>query len=174
MFSFIAANSAACNIESFVYQALNGFYHGCMAFVSCNAGAHNWARVRKVFRLSMLSVLVTGLVLGLGMIALGRPLLGIYTGSSEIIDKGLIRFLFTGIPYFVCGLMEVVVGALRGLGCSMRPMIVSVLSVCGVRIAWVMAAFQFAGKVCHEHTVGTSADISTASAVLHFGPFVRF
>lgn len=138
----IAANSAACNIESFVYQALNGFYHGCMAFVCCNVGAHNWKRVWEVFRKSMLAVTVTGLVLGLGMVALGKPLLGIYTDSPDIIQQGMLRFLFTGIPYFLCGLMEVVVGALRGLGSSVVPMIISVLGVCGVRIAWVMTVFQ--------------------------------
>lgn len=130
----IAANSAACNVESFVYQALIGFYHGCLAFVSCNAGAHNWKRVKEVFVKSLIAVAITGIVLGLGMVALGKPLLGLYTGSPEIIEQGLLRFLFTGIPYFLCGMMEVVVGALRGLGSSIRPMTVSVLGVCGVRI----------------------------------------
>lgn len=138
----IAANSAACNIESFVYQAMNGFYHGCMAFVSCNVGAGNRKRVWQVFRQSMLGVTVTGLVLGLGMVFFGRPLLGIYTPSDDVIEAGLLRFLFTGIPYFLCGMMEVVVGMLRGLGSSMTPMILSVLGVCGVRIAWVMTVFQ--------------------------------
>jgi len=138
----IAANSAACNVESIVYQALIGFYHACMAFVSCNMGAGNWRRVREVFRQSMWAVAVTGLVLGLGMVALGEPLLGIYTKSPEIIEQGLLRFLFTGIPYFLCGMMEVVVGALRGLGSSVQPMIISVLGVCGVRIAWVLTVFQ--------------------------------
>lgn len=140
--TIIAANSAACNIESFVYQALNGFYHGCMAFVSCNVGAGNWQRVWKVFRRSMAAVTVTGVVLGLGMVALGRPLLGIYTDSPEIVEQGLLRFLFTGIPYFLCGMMEVVVGMLRGLGSSVLPMILSVLGVCGVRILWVLTVFQ--------------------------------
>jgi len=76
------------------------------------------------------------------MVALGEPLLGIYTKSPEIIEQGLLRFLFTGIPYFLCGMMEVVVGALRGLGSSVQPMIISVLGVCGVRIAWVLTVFQ--------------------------------
>lgn len=134
----IAANSAACNVESFVYQAMLGFYHGCLAFVSCNAGAHNWKRVKEVFSKSMVAVAVTGLVLGLGMVAVGRPLLGIYTKSDQIIEQGLLRFYFTGIPYLLCGMMEVEVGALRGLGASVKPMILSVLGICGTRIAWAM------------------------------------
>jgi putative MATE family efflux protein len=138
----IAANSAACNIESIVYQALIGFYHSCLAFVSCNAGAGNWKRVRAVFRQSLCAVTVTGLVLGWGMVVFGKPLLGIYTDSQDIIEQGLLRFLFTGIPYFLCGMMEVVVGMLRGLGSSMVPMILSVLGVCGVRVAWVLTVFQ--------------------------------
>lgn len=137
----IAANSAACNIESFVYQALNGVYHACMAFVSCNMGAGNWRRVRAVFLRSLGTVLVTGLVLGLGMVALGHPLLSIYTNSPAVVEQAMLRFLFTGIPYFLCGLLEVVVGALRGLGSSVLPMIISVLGICGVRIAWVLTVF---------------------------------
>ena len=140
----IAANSAACNVESFVYQALIGFYHGCLAFVSCNAGAHNWKRVKEVFVKSLIAVAVTGVVLGVGMVIFGKPLLGIYTGNPDIVKQGLLRFLFTGLPYFLCGMMEVVVGALRGLGASVRPMIVSVLGVCGVRIlcALIVAPFH--------------------------------
>ena len=138
----IAANSAACNVESFVYQALNGFYHGCLAFVSFNMGAGNYKRVWQVFRRSMIGVGVTGLVLGLGMVALGRPVLAIYTDAPKVVEQALLRFLFTGIPYFLCGLMEVVVGMLRGLGSSVTPMIISVLGVCGVRILWVMTVFQ--------------------------------
>ena len=138
----IAANSAASNIESFVYQALNGFYHACMAFVSCNMGAGNWQRIRKVFYRSVFAVTLTGLVLGLGMVALGTPLLRIYTETPEIIEQGLLRFLFTGIPYFLCGVMEVIVGTLRSLGSSLPPTILSVLGVCGVRLGWVFTVFQ--------------------------------
>lgn len=139
----IAANSAACNVESFVYQALIGFYHGCLAFVSCNAGAHNWKRVKEVFVKSLIAVAVTGVVLGVGMVVFGKPLLGIYTGNPAIVEQGLLRFLFTGLPYFLCGMMEVVVGALRGLGSSVRPMIASVLGVCGVRILCALIVEPF-------------------------------
>lgn len=138
----IAANSAACNIESFVYQALIGFYHGCLAFVSFNAGAGNRQRIWKIFRRAMFGVAVTGLVLGLGMVAFGRPLLSIYTDAADVTEQALLRFFFTGFPYFLCGLMEVVVGMLRGLGSSIVPMIISVLGVCGVRILWVTTILQ--------------------------------
>lgn len=138
----IAANGAACNIESFVYQALNGFYHGCMTFVTSNAGAGNWKRIRAVFRQSLAAVTVTGLVLGLAMVAFGKPLLGIYNPDGPVIEAGQLRFLFTGIPYFLCGIMEVIVGAARGLGSSMRPMLISVLGVCGIRILWVLTVFR--------------------------------
>lgn len=139
----IAANSAACNVESFVYQALIGFYHGCLAFVSCNAGAHNWKRVKEVFVKSLIAVAVTGVVLGVGMVIFGRPLLSIYTGNPAIVEQGMLRFLFTGLPYFLCGMMEVVVGALRGLGSSVRPMIASVVGVCGVRILCALIVEPF-------------------------------
>lgn len=164
----IAANSAACNVESIVYQALVGFYHACMAFVSCNMGAGNWQRIRKIFRNSLCAVAVTGLVLGFGVILLGRPLLGMYTDSPEIIEQGRLRFMFTCTTYFICGLMEVTVGAVRGLGSSVQPMIISVLGICGVRIAWVLAVFQ-TEQFCRVEFVYASYPLSWAVTLIAQG-----
>ena len=43
--------------------------------------------------------------------------------------------------YYLCGMMDVTVGALRGLGYSVMPMLVSLAGVCGVRIVWIFTAF---------------------------------
>jgi Na+-driven multidrug efflux pump len=73
----------------------------------------------------------------------GKALLSIYiTDSAEAIGYGIIRMLFICLPYFLCGIMDVTTGALRGLGASMAPMIISVLGVCGVRLLWLYTIFQ--------------------------------
>ena len=81
--------------------------------------------------------------MGLLAYALGPTLLSIYiTDSPEAIAYGMVRLGYICLPYFICGLMDVTTGALRGLGASMAPMVISVLGVCGLRIGWVYTIFQ--------------------------------
>lgn len=73
---------------------------------------------------------------------LGRPLLGIYSNSSIVVDAGMARLSVIATTYALCGIMDVMVGMLRGLGYSIMPMIVSLLGACGLRILWIATVFQ--------------------------------
>ncbi len=140
--ALVAGNGAAANLDGFIYIALNSFYQTTVNFVGQNMGAKQYGRIKKVFLTSIICVVVLGVLIGLGMYAAGETLLGIYiTDSPEAIAYGMIRLAYVGIPYFLCGLMEVSTGALRGMGCSVTSMIISILGVCGVRIMWILTIF---------------------------------
>lgn len=134
----MAGNAAGANIEGFVYVAMNAFYQACLTSVSQNYGAKNEKRVKKTISVSMICAMITGIILG-GLSAIfARPLLGIYiTDSPEAIEYGVIRILYTGLPYFMCGIMEVLAGGLRGLGYSGTSTVNSLIGACGLRILWV-------------------------------------
>ena len=86
---------------------------------------------------------MVGLVFGFTAWRFGRQLLGIYiTDSQQAIEYGMVRLALICLPYFLCGLMDVSTGALRGLGASVVPMVISVLGVCGLRIVWICSVFQ--------------------------------
>lgn len=139
----MSGNSASQNIEGFVYVSLNAFHQTAVNFIGQNVGALKFDRVKKVLKICLACVTVTGLTLGLTLYACGETLLGIYiTDSAEAIEWGMVRLGCIAIPYFVCGLMDVTTGALRGMGASVAPMIISVLGVCGVRIGWIYTIFQ--------------------------------
>ncbi len=139
----MSGNAAAANIEGFVYVILNSFHQTAVNFIGQNAGANNYKRIKKILVLSLVSVTVVGVFAGSLVWSLGKPLLSIYiTDSTEAITYGLIRLTFICLPYFLCGLMDVSTGALRGMGSSIAPMIISVLGVCGVRIAWIFTIFR--------------------------------
>ncbi len=138
----MAGNAAASNIEGFIYTAMNTFYQASMTFSSQNLGAGKMDRVRRVGVLSSIMVTVTGVVLGVLSWVFGEQLLAIYRpGEAEVIAAGMIRLTFVGAPYFLCGLMEVMVGMLRGLGRSIMPMLVSLFGACGLRIIWIYTYF---------------------------------
>lgn len=140
---FMSGNAASANIEGFVYVSINAFSQTAVNFIGQNAGARQFSRVRKTLWICLGCVVAVGLSLGSLAYALGPSLLSIYiTDSQEAISYGMIRLGYICLPYFLCGLMDVSTGALRGLGSSFTPMVITVLGVCGLRILWIYTIFQ--------------------------------
>jgi putative MATE family efflux protein len=138
----VAGSSASGNIESFVYFAMNAFYQATLSFTSQNMGAGNFARIRRSLLAGQFCVVITGMVLGGVVVLLGDKLLGIYTPSPAVIEAGLRRLRIIASTYAVCGMMDVMVGVLRGVGHSVLPMVVSLVGACGVRVLWLATIFR--------------------------------
>ncbi len=138
----VAGNSAAANIEGFVYMAMNSFYQATLSFMSQNFGAGEYKRLNKILACGELCVIMVGLVLGNAAVLFGNQLLRIYTDSPEVIAAGMVRLHYISKVYFLCGIMDVLVGALRGIGYSVLPMVVSLLGACGLRLLWIATVFQ--------------------------------
>ncbi len=139
----MSGNAAASNIEGFVYVCLNAFHQTAVNFIGQNAGARQYKRVYRILWICLACVTVVGIVTGSLAYVLGPKLLAIYiTDSPEAIAYGLTRMAFICLPYFLCGLMDVSTGALRGIGASLTPMLISVLGVCGFRVLWIYTIFQ--------------------------------
>ena len=138
----MAGNTAASNIEGFVYTAMNAVYQTSLSFTSQNMGAKEFKRVDKVLVQCLLVVAVVGIVLGNGAYLFGGQLLGIYSSSPEVIQYGLVRLSLVSATYFLCGLMDVFVGSIRGLGYSIMPMLVSLTGACLFRVIWILTIFQ--------------------------------
>lgn len=141
----MAGNTATCNIEGFVYVAMNALHHTCLSFTSQNYGAHKFDRIKKIAIICLSSVTVIGFVLGALSYIFGNTLLSFYVDSAEkdiVIHYGMLRMGIIMFLYFTCGTMDVMVGSIRGLGYSVMPMIVSLLGACGLRIVWIYSIFK--------------------------------
>lgn len=138
----MAGNGAAANIEGFVYVGMNAFYQSCLTFTGQNLGAKRYDRILKTLGSCIFLVIITGLVLGVGAWYFGDILLSIYANDAAVIEAGVTRLFFVSMPYFLCGIMDVMVGSLRGLGYSIIPMIVSLIGACGLRVVWLATVFQ--------------------------------
>lgn len=138
----MAGNGAASNIEGFIYVCMNAFYHAALSFTSQNMGAKQYENIRKINKYCLYYVLLFGGVLGVGAYLSAGTLLQIYTTDAEVVQIGIIRMAILCAPYFLCGIMDVMVGSLRGLGHSLVPMIVSLIGVCGMRLIWVYTLFR--------------------------------
>ena len=139
----LSGNSAAANIEGFVYMGMNAFQQTAMTFSGQNVGAGKYKNVGKVVRLNMACAAVIGIALGGLFFLLAEHLLPLYLKEGgEAVQYGIDRMTYICLPYFLCGLMDVLSGGLRGMGASVVPMIVSVLGVCGLRILWIFTVFK--------------------------------
>lgn len=137
----MAGNTAASNIEGFVYVSMNSLHQTCISFTSQNFGAGKFKRIKMVLINCLVIVAITGLVLGNSAYFFGKFLLSAYNNEAEVISYGLIRLSIISTMYFLCGLMDVMVGAMRGIGYSILPMIVSLVGACGLRIVWIYTVF---------------------------------
>ncbi len=139
----IAGSAAAGNIESFMYIALNTFFHASMTFTSQNIGAGQHERIGKVIKICFVYVVMTGIIIALIAIFFGERLLEIYCPSDiEAVAMGYRRLVIIGSTYMLCGFMEVMSGSLRAMGASFSSMLASVAGVCGIRIVWILTVFK--------------------------------
>lgn len=137
----MAGSTAGSNIEGFVWTAMDAFTQSTLSFTGQNYGAKKFHRITKVVWYNLLLVTGVGLVLGVGAYLLGTPLLSIYSTDPEVIQYGLERMLMVCVPYFTCGIMNVLVGAMRGLGSSLTPMVICIFGVCVLRVVWIYTVF---------------------------------
>lgn len=137
----MAGNTAAANIEGFVYIAMNTFHQAALSFTSQNYGAREYRRINRVILICLGLVLATGVVIGNGVYLAGDLLLQIYSSDPEVISYGLLRMSVICTMYFLCGLMDVMSGVLRGLGHSVIAMVISMVGACGLRVLWVFTVF---------------------------------
>lgn len=139
----VAGNSAASNIEGFVYVSMNAFHQAAISFTSQNVGAEKYERVNKILLRAEVCVIVVGLVLGNLAVFFGGSLLRLYTSSPDVMAVGMKRLYVISRTYALCGMMDVMVGSLRGLGYSIMPTIVSLIGACGLRLLWIFTFFRF-------------------------------
>ncbi len=137
----MAGSTAAGNIEGFVFVAEDSLTQAALSFTGQNLGAGKHDRINKVLFSCLLLVTLIGVSLGCGAYLLGKPLLSIYTSDAHVIEYGLRKMLLLCVPHFTCGLMNVFVGSMRGLGSSLSPMVISVFGVCVLRVVWIYTVF---------------------------------
>lgn len=137
----MAGNTASANLEGFVYNAMNSLYQTSLSFTSQNMGAKKYKRVDKILIVCLVIVMIVGIVMGGGAYLIGTSLLSIYSSDPQVISYGLLRMSLICVPYFLCGMMDVFVGSLRGMGYSVMPMLVSLTGACLFRIIWIFTIF---------------------------------
>ena len=137
----MAGYTAANNIFGFMYVSVNAVTQACMSFTSQNYGVGKCKRMDLVLRDCMILSVSVSLIMGILVYVFGPELLHIYTSEEDVIQCGMEILTYTTLTYFFCGLMDLFPGALRGMGHSTVPMILSIVGTVGLRIVWIFLLF---------------------------------
>ena len=137
----MAGYTAANNILGFLFVSVNSVTQACMSFTSQNYGVRKWKRMDKILVDCMILSMIVALVLGGGSYIFGSQILRIYTENEEVIRCGMEILSYTTLTYFLCGFMDLFPGAMRGMGFSAAPMMLSIVGTVGPRIVWIFGIF---------------------------------
>ena len=137
----MAGYTAANNILGFLYVSVNSVTQACMSFTSQNYGVRKFKRMDKVLAECAILSIIVSVVIGGGSYLLGHQILGIYTKQEDVIQCGMEILSISTIPYFLCGLMDMIPGSMRGVGYSAVPMILSIIGTVGTRLVWIYGVF---------------------------------
>lgn len=137
----MAGSTAAISLEGIVYVGAYSYHQTVISFTGQNFGAKKYGRIRKSILYCMICSITINLLMGFGFYWAGQPLLAIYNPDPEVIAWGILRMKILFTTYFLCAIMDIVSGALRGLGHSILPAVVTMLGVCVLRVFWTLFIF---------------------------------
>ena len=137
----MAGYTAANNLFGFMYTSVNAVTQACMSFTSQNYGAGQWKRMGKVLRHCLFLTTAVSLMLGSVIYSFGPEILKLYTEEPDVIASAMEVLSYTTLTYFMCGIMDLFPGALRGMGFSAAPMVLSIIGTVGTRLVWIYGIF---------------------------------
>lgn len=141
--SAMAGSAAAANLEGFIYLSANSLHQAAINFTGQNAGAGHNERIPKITAACCSVSALVAFFIGTTVYLFGESLLGLYTETASDVAFGMTRLQIIALTYFLCGIMDTMVGVLRGMGYAMVPTIISVVGVCGFRILWLVTIFAW-------------------------------
>lgn len=137
----VAGNSTATNLEGFVYVSMNAVYNAAITFTGQNHGAGKYDRIKIILRDCLILVIAIGIILGILFCLFGNYLARCYSPDPEVIEYCMVRMKIIMPTYFLCGIMDVMMGMLRGMGYSTLPTINSFIGACVLRVVWIFTVF---------------------------------
>lgn len=138
----IAGSSAGLNYEYFTYYMINAFNQTAVTFTSQNYGAKDLERCKRAFRISLATGMTLTLIMSLIFVGATDFFAGIYTNDPVAIKYAIIRMKHVTLLECLTGVYEISGGALRGMGHSLLPALLTVIGSCGFRVVWLYTVFK--------------------------------
>ena len=164
--SAVAGSAVALNYENFSYFIIAAFNQTAVTFTSQNYGARNYERCKRVFRLCMLTSIVLTGMMSWTFILCRHFFISIFTSDAEVARYAAIRMVMILSLNILSNTYEIGGAALRGIGYSMTPAILTVFGTCVFRLFWAYTICRIYHTFEVLLTVYPISWIITGSAVL--------
>lgn len=138
----VAGNSVSGSVEGFVYTSMDSVSQAAMSFTGQNYGAKKYNRLNKILINSLVAVTIIGLFMGFVCLGLNGVLFRIYTDSAAVMQAARVRAWVIMPTYFMCGIMNVFIGAIRGHGYTLVPTLISAIGILATRAIWIFTVFS--------------------------------
>ncbi|MDO4500262.1 MAG: MATE family efflux transporter [Erysipelotrichaceae bacterium] len=176
--SIVAGNTAAANIENFIYIGMMAFCNATVTFTSQNVGANKKERILPIFNITMLLSCVSAFVIGFLAWYKGRFFLSFYTSEEAVIDYGMIRLFYLAVFLFLNACLDVFAGSLRGMGKSTSPTLIMMIGIIGTRLLWISTVFKQYGTleslyICFPVSWFVTIVIYLVVYIFHMKKFLR-
>lgn len=139
----IAGSSLALNFEYFTYDIGSAFAQAAVTFTSQNFGAGNLKRCKKIFWLCLIFGVGFTEILSIIFMIWDDFFVSIYTISDAVAVYGLIRMHHVCSMEGLTATYEVESAALRGMGKSLEPSIITILGTVVFRMIWMATVFKW-------------------------------
>lgn len=133
----VAAWTAYGKLDIFFWMTITAMSQSLTTFAGQNYGAGQYDRVKKGVRVSTAMTAAFTLAISSVMFIWAQPLVAFFCPDADVVPIGIELVRFLAPTYITYILIELLTGAIRGAGKSMVPMIISILGVCGLRLAWI-------------------------------------
>lgn len=162
----IAGSAAAVNFEYYCYYIIVACNGAAISFIGQNYGAQKYDCVRRIYRICLLMGLIGCFIANALFTWQNQFFLSFFTTDAEVIHYGAIRMEGVLLFQFIACSYEVTGSALRGMGESMLPTIMTVFGTCILRIIWVFAVLPHYTGFAHLMQVYPLSWILTGAMVI--------
>lgn len=143
----MAAYAAFNKIDGFILLPILSMSMAATTFAGQNYGAREFDRVRKGMKVSIGMGAVYAIVAGALMLVFAPYIIRIFTGEQDVIASGIYMMKYMYPFYWIIAIFHIATGTIRGVGKTMQAMVMSICSLCAVRILWIWGSFQFAHEL---------------------------
>ncbi len=137
----IAGSTVGMNAEVFGFDVVQGFSQAATTFVGQNYAVGNIERCRKITRICLVFGTAGTFLLCLLMTVFREPFVMIFTKDPAVIEVACQRVLYVAMFQAINGAGELLSGSMRGMKRSLTPALISIFTICGVRLLWLFVFY---------------------------------
>ena len=135
----VAAWVAFGKVDAMFWLILSAFGVAIMTFVGQNYGARKFDRVHKSLKVALGIAAATSIVFSAALMLVGQYVFRLFTGEPAVLDVAIYMMACMVPGYVLYVPIELISGALRGMGDTLIPTVITAVGICALRVLWIFA-----------------------------------